>query len=156
MEKTIRKDGPVKFRHIEFTIPRPDVVLFTFSLPVFWAMVLAAPIGRSGMRALLWGTALVFAVEVLSLMAQAEMIAYSVAAQLHLAAGGLAGWLTELGTRLVVGVVPFAAPVVIAVALHRDLRSQIFAPQGVPSSPGGGRRAVKKARKAFAGNAPTR
>src|ERR1700680_1297479 len=55
--ETIRKNGPVKFQTVEFTIPRPDVVLFTFSLPVYWAMVLAVPMGRSGIRALIWGTA---------------------------------------------------------------------------------------------------
>jgi hypothetical protein len=54
--ETIRKDGPVKFRAIEFAMPRPDVVLFTFSVPAFWAMALAAPVGRSGIRALIWGT----------------------------------------------------------------------------------------------------
>lgn len=124
---TIQKmSGRVKFRAMEFTIPRPDVVLFTFSVPVFWAIVLSAPWGRSGIRALLWGTALVSLIEVLSLLAHAEMVAYETAAQLHSAAGGLAAWSRELGTRLVVGVIPFASPVLAAVALHGNLRSQIF------------------------------
>lgn len=105
---------------------------FTFSVPVYWAIVLAAPLGRSGVRALILGTALVFIIEVLSLLAQAEMIAYAAAAQLHLGSNGLASWSRDLGTRLVVGVIPFAAPVLAAVALHRDLKARIFSPQAVP------------------------
>lgn len=119
-------DSKVKFRAIEFTMERPDLVLFTFSVPVFWAMVLAAPLGRSGVRALLWGTALVSLIEVLSLLAQVEMTAYGAAAQLHLSADGLAEWSRNVASRLVVGVIPFAAPVLAAVGLHRELRSQIF------------------------------
>jgi len=122
--ETIQKNGPVQFRNIEFTIPRQDVVIFTFSLPVYWAMVLATPIGR--IRALIWGTALVFMVEVACLLVHVEIIAYASAAQLHLAADGLGTWSREFGSRLVVSVIPFAAPVVAAVALHRGLKSQIF------------------------------
>ena len=134
---TIQKTGPMKFRAIEFTMPRADVVLFTFSLPVYWAIVLAAPLGKSGLRALLCGTALVFLIEVLSLLAQVEMMAYAILAQLHLASNAPATWSLgtsfgmwsrELGTRLIAGVIPFAAPVVAAVALNHSLRSQIFPP----------------------------
>src|SRR5580658_4080181 len=45
---------PVRLRAIEFTIPRADVVLFTFSVPVFWAIALAAPGVRLPVRVLLW------------------------------------------------------------------------------------------------------
>lgn len=138
--------GRVKFRAMEFTMARPDVALFTFSVPVFWAVVLATPavslakpqVGlakpkkRSWIRALLWGTALVSLVEVLSLLADTQMIAYETAAQLHRASGGLAGWSREFGTHLVVGVIPFAAPVLAGVVLNRDLRSQIFSPRQIP------------------------
>jgi hypothetical protein len=132
------RSAPVKFGSVDFTIPRADVVLFTFSLPVYWAMVLAVPIKRSGIRAFLWGTALVSAIQVVSLLAQVEIEAYSVLAQLHLTEGGLvtrlSGWARQFGNNLLVGVIPFATPVVAAVVLHGDLRSQIFAPQGAPRS----------------------
>ncbi|MDP8991416.1 MAG: hypothetical protein M3N41_15205 [Acidobacteriota bacterium] len=124
--QTIQESGSVKFGNIEFTIPRQDVVLFTFSVPVYWAIVLATPVGRSAIRALLWGTALVFMVEVLCLLVQVEIVAYASAAQMHLEADGLGTWSREFGSRLVVSVIPFAVPVVAAVAFHRDLRSQIF------------------------------
>ena len=116
----------VKFRSIEFTMSRPDLVLFTFSVPVFWAMVLAAPLGRSGIRALIWGTALVSLVEALSLLAQVEITAYAATAQLHLSTDGLAAWLRDFGGRLVVGATSFATPVLAAIGIHRELRSQIF------------------------------
>ncbi|MGD1094459.1 MAG: hypothetical protein ABSB35_21015 [Bryobacteraceae bacterium] len=94
---------------------RPELVLLTFGVPVFWAMVLAAPLGRSCIRALIWGTALVSLIEVLSLLAQVEMTAHGAAAGLRLSADGLAAWSRNFGNRLVVGVVPFAAPVLAAV-----------------------------------------
>jgi hypothetical protein len=135
--QTVR-GGPIQFRSVDFTIPRADVVLFTFSLPVYWAIVLAVPIKRSGIRAFLWGTALVSAIQVVSLLALAEIEAYSVLAQLHPPEVGLvtvvAGWARQFGNNLLVGVVPFATPVVAAVVLHGDLRSQIFAPQGASRS----------------------
>jgi hypothetical protein len=118
--------GPVKFRAIEFTIPQADVVLFTFSLPVYWAIILAVPGARPSFRALLWGTVVISSVEVLSLMALVEITAYAVVAQWHPPAGALAAWSREAGTNLVVGVIPFAAPVLTAVALHPGLRAQIF------------------------------
>lgn len=133
--KTIRTKDPVKFRAVEFTIPASDVVLFTYALPVYWAIVLAAPLGKSTIRAFAWGTAAVFLVEVLSLLVHAEIVAYAATAQLHFASTGLAAWLREYGTRLVVGVIPFAAPVLAAIAFHRDLRLQIFSPQRLLENP---------------------
>src|ERR1700722_10259439 len=84
---------PVRFRAIEFTIPRADVVLFTFSVPVFWAIVLAAPGARSAIRVLLWGTVLIGLVELFSLLALVEITAYTFVAQGHPLAGGLGAWL---------------------------------------------------------------
>ena len=127
---TAKGSGPVKFRAIEFTIPRADVVLFTFSVPVYWAIVLAAPWSRSALRPLLWGTAALSVVEVLSLLALVEITAYAVVAQWHSSPDGLAAWLRDVGNKLIVGVIPFAAPVLAAVALHPELRSQIFPASG--------------------------
>ena len=117
-----------KFNSIEFTIPRPDVVLFTFSLPVYWAIVLAAGWGKATIRALLWGTAVVLLIEVLSLFTQVKIFAYASLAQLHSLPGGWEVWMREFGTRMITGVIPFAAPMLIAVGLHRGLRSQVFTP----------------------------
>lgn len=124
--------GPVRLRVIEFTIPRADVVLFTFSVPVYWAIGLAAPGVRSALRPLLWGTVVVALVEVLSLLALVEIGAHAAIAQMRPSPGGLDAWLREFGNDLIVGVIPFAAPVLAAVALHPGLRSQIFPVSRIP------------------------
>jgi hypothetical protein len=113
---------------VDFSIPRADVVLFTFSLPVFWAMALAASLRRPDFRALLLGTALVALVEVLSLLGNIEMNASGIAAQLQSADSGLARWMRDFGVSLIVGVIPFATPMLVAIALLPGLRSQIFTP----------------------------
>jgi len=133
-ERVVSRDtGPVRFRAIEFTIQRADVVLFTFSVPVYWAIALAAPGVRSALRPLLWGTAVVALVEVISLLALVEIGAHAAIAQMRPAAGGLDNWLREFGNDLIVGVIPFAAPVLAAVAFHPGLRSQIFPVSRRPS-----------------------
>src|SRR6185436_18027812 len=43
---------------IDFDMPRTDIIAFTFSLPVFWAIVLAAPGLRRNLRPLATGTAI--------------------------------------------------------------------------------------------------
>lgn len=121
-----REGAAVRFQSIEFSMPRADLALFTFALPVFWAMILAAPWGRSGARALAWGTAAVALIEVLALLAQVEIGAYAALDQMHLAGGGLAAWFRDYGARLIVGAVPTAVPAIAAIALDRDLRRQIF------------------------------
>jgi hypothetical protein len=137
----------VKIRAMEFTMPRADVVLFTFSVPVYWAIVLAASRSRPSVRTLAWGTAVVGLVEVLALLAHAEIFAYGAAAQLHPAAEGLAAWSRDFGARLIVGVVPFATPVLAAVALLDDLRSAILGLPIVERRPVGGSRGERTGRQ---------
>jgi hypothetical protein len=122
------------------------VVLFTFSVPVYWAIVLAASLPRPSLRTLGWGTALVALVEVLALLAHSEIFAYGAAAQLHPAAEGLAAWSRDFGARLIVGVVPFATPVLAAVALQGSLRSELFGPPAAAQRPGGAPRQPRSSR----------
>lgn len=108
----------VRVDSVEFTIPRHDVLLFTFSLPLFWALMLAAPDVRSHLAALLWGTGALAAFEVLLLLGFVEINAR-----------GMVGWSgrwLELATYLATSVLPFFAPLAAALALHRDLRALIF------------------------------
>lgn len=130
VEDTAVQHTQVKFKSIEFTMAKADAVLFTFSLPVLWAIALAGTPGKSAIRAVLWGTGLMLVVEILSLLLEVEITAYAALAQLHGAAGGagsgFGAWFRDFADRLIVGVVPFAAPIVAAVALHRELRMQVF------------------------------
>ena len=49
--------------NVEFTIPRADMIAFTFSIPVYWAIALAARVASRGIRPLLRGTAVMAIVE---------------------------------------------------------------------------------------------
>ncbi len=112
---------------IDFDMPRTDAIAFTFSLPVFWALVLAAPGVRRNLRPMLAGTALMAAVEVALLLAYAEVSARKAVAQLAAAAPGAGEtWLLHFGEYLTVTVLPYAAPLVIAFAMNRDLRWLVF------------------------------
>jgi hypothetical protein len=112
---------------IDFDMPRSDLITFTFSLPVYWAIILATPGVRRNLRPLLLGTALMSAVELLLLLAFASIMAGAAASQLagsHEAAGK---WIRMFGVYLVVNVLPYAAPFAVALSLHRELRAEVFA-----------------------------
>jgi hypothetical protein len=120
---------------IQFDVPRGDVTAFTFSVPVFWAIILAAPGIRRSLRPLLLGTALMAAVELAMLLAFAEISAHNTAAQL--AGGGDAAgqWARRLGEYLLASVLPYATPFVVALSLHGELRGAIFAWTGAAAAP---------------------
>jgi hypothetical protein len=111
---------------IEFDMPRSDVTAFTFSLPVYWAIILAAPGIRRAMRPLILGTVLVAILEIVLVVWFVEISAHKVAAQLYAPQSGTASWLLRFGEYLVVNVIPYAAPFLIAIALHRELRWQML------------------------------
>jgi hypothetical protein len=122
-----------KFRSIDFTVPRSDLMVFTFGLPVYWAIAIAAT--PRGFGALIKGSALLAAIEILSLLGFVKCEAWSVMAQLHSSSSGLAQWSLELGNYLTANVIPDTAPFLIAVSLHRQLRSQIFPSGPLPAAP---------------------
>lgn len=114
-------------RLAEFDMPRTDVIAFTFSLPVFWALLLAAGDLRRSVRPLIIGTALVAVAETLMLLALARLAGRNIAARMAPnAQDALSGWLANVGEHLIVSVLPYVTPFVIALALHRGLRSQIL------------------------------
>ena len=121
---------------IDFDMPRGDATAFTFSLPVYWAIILAAPGVRRNLRPLLVGTAVMAAVELAMLLVFAEISARNSAAQL--AGGGgdvVAGWARLLGGYLLATVLPYATPFVVALSLHRGLREEIFPWSTVAEAP---------------------
>jgi hypothetical protein len=121
------------FRSIDFTIPRSDLMVFTFGLPVYWAIALAA--APRALRVLIKGSALLAAVELLALLGFVKIEAWSVMAQLHSSSSGFIEWSLELGNYLTANVIPDTAPFLIAVALHRELRLQIFSSHSSPALP---------------------
>lgn len=114
----------VRVHSIDFTIPVDDVALFTFSWPVFWALAVAAPDFKANWRALLIGTAALGVIEPLLLLIFIEIDTRTVLTQWHPAdKAGMAAWLREYGTYVNNNVMPFFAPIALAVAIHPGLRS---------------------------------
>ena len=111
---------------IDFDMPRSDVIAFTFSLPVYWALILAAPGVRRNLRPLLVGTAVMAAVELAMLLAFAQISARNTAAQLSGGEDAAGQWARHLGEYLLASVLPYATPFVVALSLHRGLRAEIF------------------------------
>jgi hypothetical protein len=120
---------------IEFDMPRADVTAFTFSLPVYWAIILAAPGIRRAMRPLILGTVLVAILEIVLVVWFMEISAHKAAAQLYSVQGQTASWLLRFGEYLVVMVIPYAAPFLIAIALHRELRWQMLRWESAAAAP---------------------
>jgi len=136
---------------IDFDMPRSDTIAFTFSIPVYWAIVLAAPGVRRSLRPLLLGTALMSVVEVAMLLAFAGITARNAASQLGGGPGDAAGrWIRHVGEYLIASVLPYTVPFVVALSLHRDLRAAVF-PWGQEAAPptprGSGGRAERRRAK---------
>jgi hypothetical protein len=126
MPASSREPAPVRIHSIDFDVARTEAIAFTFSLPVYWAIVLAAPGIRRNLRALVLGSIAVTAVETILFLAFAEISAHNVAAQWSRQLADLSGWILRFGYYLVVDVVPYVAPFFIALGIHRELRRQIF------------------------------
>jgi len=123
------REHPVaqEIRSIDFDLPRDDATAFTFSLPVYWAIILAAPGGRRRLRSLLLGTGLVWAIELALFLVFAQITARNAVSQF----GGIevadGKWIRYLGEYMAVNVLPYALPFVVALSIHRELRVQVLA-----------------------------
>jgi hypothetical protein len=111
---------------VEFDVARADVITFTFSLPVYWAIMLAMPGIRRSVRPLVLGTVVVAALEVIMLLVFIEISAHRAAAQMAGVEDETSRYIRRFGEYMVVNVVPYAAPFLIAISLHVDLRRQIL------------------------------
>jgi hypothetical protein len=117
--------GATAIRSIDFDIARSDVAAFTFSLPVYWAIMLAAPGIRRSLRPLFYGTLLTAALEIGLFLTFAKIFAHKTVAGLA-SPGVEANWGLRFGEYLVVTVIPYVAPFLLALALRPDLRSQVL------------------------------
>lgn len=117
-----------QIRSIDFDLSRSDAIAFTFSLPVYWAIILAAPGGRKhSLRPLLLGTLLVSVIEVALLLVFAQITARNAASQFGGIEDSDGKWIRHVGEYLVVNVLPYAVPFVVALSLHSELRGEVFA-----------------------------
>ncbi len=111
---------------VDFDIRRADAIAFTFSLPVYWAIILAAPGVRRCLRPLLLGTVLMSAVELVLLVVFAQITARNAVSQLGGTADAGGKWVRHVGEYLIISVLPYAVPFVVSLSLHRELRGEIF------------------------------
>jgi hypothetical protein len=117
---------PVKIHSVDFDIGRTQAVAFTFSLPVYWAIILAAPNVRRNLRPLALGSVVVAILETMLFLAFAEISAHNVAAQWSPQTLDSSDWFLRFGYYLVVNVIPYVAPFLIALGLHREFGGQVF------------------------------
>lgn len=125
---------PTRVHSIDFDLARSDAAVFTFGLPVYWALVLAAPGIRRGLRPLILGTVAVAFLEIVSLLIFVGIFARRTAAQ-WAPPDPLADFGLHFGDYLVVNVIPYILPFVIAIWLDGRLRWQIFRWGSDPAAP---------------------
>ena len=116
---------PTNVHSIDFDLARSDAAAFTFGLPVYWGLLLAAPGMRRGLRPLVLGTLVLSFLEIVLLLLFVEIFAHRTAAQWS-PPDALAAWGLRFGDYMVVNTVPYVLPFVIAVWLDGRLRWLIF------------------------------
>jgi hypothetical protein len=117
---------PQQIYSIGFDLARSDAGGFTFGLPVFWALILAAPDVRRNGRSLLLGTLAMALLETTLLLVTVKILAYKSLAQILQSHDPVEGWFLRYGEYLVVNAIPYLLPFAVALTLHRELRERIF------------------------------
>ena len=118
--------GLVHYNSIDFDLARSDIGAFTFSLPVYWAIILAVPGAWRSRRAMIYGTLLMALLEIGLLLIFIEIFAHKTAAKMAQSQDPLTNWLLHFCDYLVVSAIPYAAPFIVAIWLQPELRRQIL------------------------------
>jgi hypothetical protein len=122
--------GRIKIRSIKVEGTGKYPILFTVSLPLFWAILLAAP-GRPRPLRMASGTAVLAAIALLSIAVYAVRL---VGGYFQLTSEGLPGFLMDSAVYLATGVVPYLSPVLVALSLDGELRGLILAGEAAPAA----------------------
>lgn len=118
--------APVRVHSIDFYLARLDLGAFTFGLPVLWAIMLAASERRRWLRPLILGTVAMACMEVFLFSIWVQIFAQRTALQWPPSPSPFANWFCRFAEYLTVIAIPYVAPFVLAICLHRDLRTQMF------------------------------
>ncbi len=105
-------------------------MLFLVPLPFFWAILLAPGITRQALRSIAAGTCILLVSSVVLMLFQ---VVHTFIIQLNLAVPAIAATTLRLSERLVLNVIPFVLPVLLAFGLNADLRTRVFSRQIVPA-----------------------
>ena len=111
---------------IGFDLARSEAGGFTFGMPVFWAVMLAAPNLRRNWRPLLVGTVVMAVLEVALLLISVKILAYKSLAQILHSHDPVGGWFLNYSEYLAVNAIPYLLPFAVAITLHRELRERMF------------------------------
>jgi hypothetical protein len=114
---------PRKVRSFKLEISRSRVALFTVALPLFWALMLAAP-GKKPLRMLVYGSAAIAAGMPFTLTLDGME---TIRAYFHIHSTPFAGFLWSAAGYLNTEMLPYATPLFLALWLNRELRTQVFA-----------------------------
>jgi hypothetical protein len=123
--------GRIKIRSMKVEGAGRYPILFTVSLPLYWAILLAAPGRRRLLLRMSCGTAVLAAFALLSIAAYAVRL---VGGYFQLTTEGLPGFLTDSAMYLASGVVPYLGPVLVALSLDGELRGLILAGEAAPAA----------------------
>jgi hypothetical protein len=115
--------GHIKIRSMKVEGTARYPILFTVSLPLFWAILLAAP-GRPRLWRMASGTAVLAILALLSIAVYAVRL---VGGYFQLTTEGFPGFLMDSAMYLAAGVVPYLGPVLVALSLDGELRGLILA-----------------------------
>ena len=107
------------------------MVLFTLPLPFYWALTLASPWRRGTSSAIAAGTLLL---ALLALAATILDVAITFVANTHLLSSPVWIFLLSAVSYAEINVMPYLAPVLLAVATNSELRRLVLAPFAVPAS----------------------
>jgi hypothetical protein len=118
--------APQEIHSIGFDMEHSEVGAFAFGLPVFWALMLAAPGWRRNLRPMLWGTLAMAVLEIALVLVTAELMAHITLARMVRAHDPVGHWFLRYGHALTVNAIPYLMPFVVALGAHRELREQVF------------------------------
>jgi len=122
--------GRIKIRSMKVEGAGRYPILFTVSLPLYWAILLAAP-GRRRLLRMASGTAVLAAFALLSIGVYAIRL---VGGYFHLTTDGFPGFLMDSAMYFATGVVPYLGPVLVALSLDAELRGLILASEAAPAA----------------------
>jgi hypothetical protein len=130
--KDAAPNAPRRIRSVRAVFTRASLSVFCLSVPLYWAILLAAPRGKRRLRAALAGTALAAITGFLSLLL---FLITSIDVYVQFVRGPVAQFALNLGSYMGQYLLPYAAPLLIAIWLDAEFRDRILsmaAPGGPP------------------------
>jgi hypothetical protein len=137
--------GRIKIRSMKVEGAARYPILFTVSLPLYWAILLAAPgWRRRRLLRMACGTVVLATLALLSIAVYAVRL---VGGYFQLTTAGLPGYLTDSAMYLAVGVVPYLGPVLVALSLDGELRGLILGGEAEPAAASAAAAAPRRRRR---------